>query len=98
MSSVTTQKRIYKKNLFILSGTNWCGSGNQAQGCDDLGQYKEADKCCRKHDNCPLYLTSESKNYGFKWTGLYTISHCECDVLVNNHCFVEPKFLKVKIT
>lgn len=73
-----------KKSLFILPGTNWCGSDNRAVNCDDLGDYFESDKCCRKHDNCPLYLARESRNFGFKWNGLYTLSYCECDVIVRS--------------
>lgn len=82
--SLGVDRVLNKKSLFILPGTNWCGSGHRATSCDDLGDYAESDKCCRKHDNCPLYLISESRNYGFKWNGLYTMSHCECDVIVRN--------------
>ena len=72
---------VNKHFLFlIIKGTLWCGKGNIAKDCEDLGEYSETDKCCREHDMCPYVFSTNEPNYnGFMLPGFHTISHCECD-------------------
>ena len=67
-----------------IIGTFWCVKSNQAKSCDTLGFYNESDSCCRTHANCPFYIESKGKDYSFKWNGMHTLSHCECDAIVNH--------------
>jgi secretory phospholipase A2 len=69
-------QRRSARDLFIFPGTNWCGSGNQAE---ELGESIDTDMCCRDHDNCPYYIESMQQKYGYLNMRLYTISHCACD-------------------
>lgn len=76
-------KRDIFASFFISSGTYWCGKGNIAKNCEQLGNYEKTDNCCREHDSCPYTFSSdmtESFN-GYNSHYLTTISHCECDVM-----------------
>ena len=42
--------RSFLDELFFGEGTFWCGPGNIATSCDELGYNAETDKCCRMHD------------------------------------------------
>ena len=70
-------------SLFISTGTLWCGMGNVAEDCDQLGEHAETDNCCREHDSCPYTFSSSfhDKFNGYTSHFLNTISHCECDVM-----------------
>jgi secretory phospholipase A2 len=81
----------YIEHFFIEDGTVWCGSGNRAIHCDDLGQYVETDKCCQQHDMCPYTFTKDSNQHGFQSRELFTMSHCECD-LVFRECLNEKPY------
>ena len=71
--------RRVKKFSLIADGTLWCGAGNLANSCDDLGEDRESDACCREHDNCPYSYHGNILHKGFRWFGWSTLSHCECD-------------------
>lgn len=77
------QKRDILASLFISSGTLWCGKGNIAENCDQLGEFSQTDNCCREHDSCPYTFASDmvEEFNGFTSQYLATISHCECDVM-----------------
>jgi secretory phospholipase A2 len=62
-----------------MPGTRWCGKGNSGIR-NDLGEFGEADRCCRMHDNsCPIWIESMDTKYGyFNWRP-GTIMHCRCD-------------------
>lgn len=77
------QKRDIFASFFISSGTYWCGKGNVAENCDDLGEYYKTDDCCREHDSCPYTFSSDMTQSfnGYNSHYLTTISHCECDVM-----------------
>ncbi|ALC48672.1 GIIIspla2 [Drosophila busckii] len=38
-----------------------------------------ADKCCRKHDHCRMYIPAMSNRYELFNYRPYTLSHCSCD-------------------
>lgn len=79
--------------VFISKGTLWCGKGNYAKICTDLGELKETDACCRKHDLCPYKYTSSYREHnGFKWSWrkIYTLTHCECDTMFKKCLEEEP--------
>ncbi|XP_046666813.1 uncharacterized protein LOC124358555 [Homalodisca vitripennis] len=48
----------------IFPGTRWCGSGNVAQGYNDLGYLESTDRCCRTHGNCDGVIEA-----GTRWCG-----------------------------
>lgn len=64
--------------MFSYIGTKWCGPGNTAQNYDDLGDYKDVDKCCRMHDHCDNIPAGESKNE-LTNSDYFTRLHCDCD-------------------
>jgi len=70
-----------KRSLSIFPGTKWCGPGNLplSLGTDPLGGRNHADRCCRRHDNCPYNIKAFKSKYGIRNLGLNTISHCSCD-------------------
>ncbi|XKL68518.1 hypothetical protein PGB90_004009 [Kerria lacca] len=63
----------------IFPGTKWCGTGDIARTYFDLGVERNMDKCCRKHDLCPIKVKSNSLRYNLTNKSLYTKSHCVCD-------------------
>lgn len=72
--------RRAKRSIFIVPGTFWCGAGNRASTCDDLGEYQATDKCCREHDACPYTFSYNQPAYnGYFSEKFYSVSHCECD-------------------
>ncbi|XP_072948063.1 uncharacterized protein [Epargyreus clarus] len=65
----------------IYPGTVWCGGGHSAQArSSDLGLFFFTDTCCRQHDACKLYIAAGETKYGLTNTGLFTRSHCSCDL------------------
>ena len=76
---------------YVYLGTVWCGSGNKANDCHDLGEYVETDKCCRQHDMCPYTFSKETSNYnGFSLLEYFTLSHCECDSIFRDCLHEKP--------
>lgn len=67
------QKRQNKAHNISITfpGTRWCGPGNTANGYEDLGKFKETDKCCRDHDHCDNIPAGEEK-YGLKNNDWFT--------------------------
>ena len=63
----------------IPDKTNWCGQGNVTKDCHHLGEDNETDACCREHDYCPYSYYGNIYHHGFRWFGLTTLRHCECD-------------------
>ncbi|CAF0817003.1 unnamed protein product [Brachionus calyciflorus] len=79
--------------IFISKGTLWCGMGNNAKNCKELGEYKETDSCCRMHDLCPYKFTRKNREHnGFRWSWrkIYTLTHCECDLMFKQCLEEEP--------
>ncbi|XP_017055904.2 group 3 secretory phospholipase A2 [Drosophila ficusphila] len=65
----------------IAPNTRWCGRGNLANGTyNDLGGASKADKCCRKHDHCKMWIDGMSNRYDLFNYRPYTLSHCSCDL------------------
>lgn len=64
----------------IYPGTNWCGNGNIAKNIHDLGYFNKTDFCCREHDHCPISIKAQETKYGLRNPGIYTRSHCHCDL------------------
>ncbi|XP_026750602.2 uncharacterized protein LOC113511186 [Galleria mellonella] len=65
----------------IYPGTVWCGDGHSATArSGDLGLFFFTDTCCRQHDACKIYIKAGETKYGLTNTGLFTRSHCSCDV------------------
>ncbi|XP_069993883.1 phospholipase A2 [Penaeus vannamei] len=63
----------------IYPGTKWCGTGNVAEGLDDLGTLKEVDACCRDHDLCPDDLEPGQTRHNITNESPFTMSHCDCN-------------------
>ncbi|KAF9824432.1 hypothetical protein SFRURICE_019677 [Spodoptera frugiperda] len=63
----------------IFPGTKWCGAGNVAVSYDDLGEEKEADMCCREHDNCPDLIPGGGTKHNLTNDAFYTRLSCACD-------------------
>lgn len=79
------------KDLLIVSGTKWCGDGNVAHNCEDLGSENETDSCCRKHDYCPYTFSKNAPSYnGYSLNKFYTMSHCECDQIFHDCLHEKP--------
>lgn len=55
-----------------MTGTQWCGNGHIAKTYDDLGRYEQLDKCCRKHDKCPILLRAGKSGWGLTNSWFYT--------------------------
>ncbi|XP_021189466.2 phospholipase A2 [Helicoverpa armigera] len=71
---------ISQKNInLIYPGTKWCGAGNIADNYDDLGTEREADICCRDHDNCPDTIPGGQTKYNLTNEVFYTRLSCKCD-------------------
>nr|ACD11980.1 hypothetical protein [Isometrus maculatus] len=66
-------------SIFIYEGTKWCGKGDIANDYNDLGELKETDSCCRKHDHCPDFIPGYGEKYGLINGHVYTMSRCDCD-------------------
>ncbi|XP_014363156.2 phospholipase A2-like [Papilio machaon] len=63
----------------IFPGTKWCGSGNIAEGYDDLGKDNKTDACCRQHDFCPDIIPAGETKYNLTNESFFTRLHCSCD-------------------
>ncbi|XP_050688429.1 phospholipase A2-like [Eriocheir sinensis] len=63
----------------IYPGTKWCGTGNVAEGVDDLGSFKEVDACCRDHDLCPEDLEPGETRHNITNESPFVLSHCDCN-------------------
>ena len=50
--------------MFVLSGTKWCGPGDNAKDDADLGSDIELDMCCREHDHCNMSIPVNSTKFG----------------------------------
>ena len=57
----------------LLSGTKWCGLGDEARNYHDLGDAAHVDICCRAHDHCPVRLKALHVDYGVINLSPYTI-------------------------
>ncbi|CAF0832716.1 unnamed protein product [Brachionus calyciflorus] len=96
IGSVFTRRRVISKRdtwgFFISHGTKWCGMGNVASDCDELGEHAETDNCCREHDSCPYTFGSNFYDSFNGYTSHYmtTISHCECDLIFFNCLHEKP--------
>ncbi|XP_044760931.1 phospholipase A2-like isoform X2 [Coccinella septempunctata] len=64
----------------IFPGTKWCGDGDIAQHDDDLGIYREADKCCRAHDKCFDFIPSGESKHNLTNADQVSRMHCDCDL------------------
>ncbi|XP_030564631.1 phospholipase A2 hemilipin [Drosophila novamexicana] len=75
-----SRRRRQVSDWFIAPNTRWCGRGNLANGTyNHLGGASLADKCCRKHDHCKIYIPAMSNRYELFNYRPYTLSHCSCD-------------------
>ncbi|KAL8605077.1 hypothetical protein ACOMHN_018878 [Nucella lapillus] len=63
----------------VMTGTLWCGTGNNAETYDDLGKFRQTDMCCREHDRCPYFIPKLTRKYKTFNKNPWTISHCDCD-------------------
>jgi len=67
------------EDIFIMPGTLWCGSGNNAEDDSQLGEYADVDACCREHDHCPYSVAGFSTKDHYYNSYPTTVSHCDCD-------------------
>ncbi|XP_057378704.1 group 3 secretory phospholipase A2-like isoform X1 [Daphnia carinata] len=74
-SSVSRRKR----DIMMMPGTIWCGSGHRATQYKDLGAEQAVDRCCRRHDHCPETIKSKKSKYDITNNRPITISACDCD-------------------
>lgn len=80
-SQLHSRQRRELSDWLIAPNTRWCGRGNTANGTyNHLGGASRADKCCRKHDHCKLFIPAMSNRYGLFNYRPYTLSHCNCDI------------------
>ena len=70
-------KRDLRKGLY--PGTKWCGRKNSALDGEELGESREADQCCKQHDQCPYQIDSFSSKYYLFNHRFVIIRHCDCD-------------------
>ncbi|KAF5308867.1 hypothetical protein FQR65_LT00567 [Abscondita terminalis] len=63
----------------IYPGTVWCGDGDRARSYNDVGLFKDTDRCCRNHDMCGDNIPAGETKHGLKNNGFFTKSHCSCD-------------------
>lgn len=78
--SVLSRKRRGFDEWLIAPHTRWCGRGNTANNnYNQLGGAADADRCCRRHDHCPFYISAFSSRYELFNYRPYTLSHCSCD-------------------
>lgn len=75
----TRQKRAVYFSDMIYPGTRWCGKGNVSTSFEDLGEAREADKCCRGHDHCQYTIEGFEKKWDLFNYRFTTLSHCVCD-------------------
>ncbi|XP_046640418.1 group 3 secretory phospholipase A2-like isoform X2 [Daphnia pulicaria] len=68
-----------KRDIMMLPGTIWCGSGHRATQYKDLGAEQAVDRCCRRHDHCPETIKSSKSKYDITNNRPITISACDCD-------------------
>lgn len=68
-----------RSKRFIMYGTKWCGPGNKAKHDNDLGYFRNVDKCCRDHDRCPDKIHRDKQRWGVQNLIGFTISDCKCD-------------------
>lgn len=81
-NSIETHKPDVNKmsnNALIFPGTKWCGAGNIAENEDDLGVYRDTDKCCRNHDLCPDIIEGHQTKYNLTNPNFFTRLSCDCD-------------------
>ncbi|UYV69528.1 K02A2.6-like [Cordylochernes scorpioides] len=73
-------RRSPKSPQMIWPGTKWCGTGTISTDYEDLGKYREEDKCCRAHDNCNILLKAGESNYNLTNASKYTNHiHVKCN-------------------
>lgn len=72
-------RRRNRRDMLIFPGTLWCGVGTSAKDHKELGEEKDIDRCCRKHDFCPNYIERFTTRFGLFNHRLYTVSDCRCD-------------------
>lgn len=78
--SVLSRKRRGFDDWLIAPHTRWCGRGNTANNnYNQLGGATDADRCCRRHDHCPVFISAFSSRYELFNYRPYTLSHCSCD-------------------
>ncbi|CAL8101501.1 unnamed protein product [Calicophoron daubneyi] len=70
---------VRRRRSIIMSGTKWCGSGNEAMNHSDYGVEIEADMCCHRHDTCFENIHSMETRWGYLNIAPTTITHCKCD-------------------
>ncbi|XP_004523583.1 uncharacterized protein LOC101455906 [Ceratitis capitata] len=77
---ILSRKRRGFDDWLIAPHTRWCGRGNTANNnYNQLGNAADADRCCRRHDHCPIFISSFSSRYNLFNYRPYTLSHCSCD-------------------
>ncbi|XP_055383281.1 uncharacterized protein LOC129613305 [Condylostylus longicornis] len=80
----------------VFPGTIWCGPGNKAPSDNTFGIFFRTDLCCRDHDRCFDIIPPRTRKYGLYNDGMFTKSHCDCDLdfyvcLKNVNSFVSNK-------